>query len=181
MSDHPVHSSTLSAVIGAIGTRSTRRPAHTRPPPGAGGPSEDAARRAVREPATGENPSQLDELHAVSGMTAEYPASPGPTPADHRTVGSHAPKLEANGKTAHRQVRLCDSVQTLRRTSPHSPRTSSWTKGLAHDRARRIVGAEVPPNPSLAPLRRVGRLLFAEITVGWRWRLARCLCISYCG
>ena len=87
-------------------------------------------------------------------------------------------RAEPNGKTAHRQVRLCDNVQTLRRTYPHSLlpgmiggisviHGSSHISGLAYDRARRIVGAEVPPNPSLATLRRVGRLLFAEITVRW--------------
>ena len=33
---------------------------------------------------------------------------------------------------------------------------------FAHDRARRIVFVRVPSNPSLATVRRVGRLLFAK-------------------
>ncbi len=40
-------------------------------------------------------------------------------------------------------------------------------KGLACERARRIVRGGVPPNPSTATLRRVGRLLFADITIRW--------------
>jgi hypothetical protein len=42
--------------------------------------------------------------------------------------------------------------------------SSPRPKKLAHDRARRIVFVRVPSNPSLATVRRVGRLLFDKKT-----------------